>query len=254
MITIWICLIFTATQTPAPKKPVAPPSIPSDVIAKSDVFTEAKQWEAIASTARLTASSGELGTAVVVGIRDRSAYLLTANHVVSGNADRKLEFFSKDNYLKPLVLKVTESPVFRAPQADIAIVKVSLGDTNPEPLVMKIPPPAPESRPKKFPASALSIGCSKGADPTCRIEEIKAKILVRKTNEKGAFFWQTRLPSIEGRSGGPLIMMTKANSLSLIGICAATQDQLGYYTHLDEIHVALKEGGYSWIWETNKAP
>ena len=90
------------------------------------------------------------------------------------------------------------------------------------------------------------------AQPTCRIEEITGKVLVRKANESGTFFWQTKEPSIEGRSGGPLIILNKDESLSLIGICTATQDQKGYYTHLDEIHVALKEGGYSWIWETNK--
>lgn len=253
MITIWTCLVFAAAQTPAPSKPVAPPAIPPGVIVKSDLFPEDKQWDAMACTARLSGSDGELGTAVVVGIRDGSVYLLTANHVVSGNAERKLEFFSKDKYFKPLVLSITELPVFRAPQADIAIVKVSLGNAKPLSLVMKIPPPNPEARPRKFPTKALSIGCSKGAEPTCRIEEITAKILVRKANDGGTFFWQTEAPSIEGRSGGPLIV-NKAGSLSLIGICTATQGQKGYYTHLDEIHVALKEGGYSWIWESNKAP
>lgn len=247
MFTVWTCLAFAVAQTPAPPKPVVPPMIPPEVIAKSDVFPEAKQWEAMACTARLTGSSGELGTAVVVGIRDGTAFLLTANHVVSGNADRKLEFFNRENYLtSPLVLNVTESPIFRAPQADLALVKVRLGNAKLK--EMKIPAPGPNARPRKFPATALSIGCSKGAQPTCRVEEITGKILVRKANESGTFFWQTKDPSIEGRSGGPLI----DKEGFLIGICAASQDSRGYSTHLDEIHVALKEGGYSWIWDSNR--
>ena len=249
MIAIWTWLAFAAAQTPAPAKPIIPPAITPEVIAKSDVFSESRQWDALACTARLTGSSGELGTAVVVGIREDTAFLLTANHVVTEHADRKLEFFTKDNYLKaPLELRITESPVYRAPQADLAIVRVSLGKTKVP--IMKIPPPGPLARPRKFPAMALSIGCSNGQKPTCRIDEIGGKILVRKANDSGTFFWQTKLPSVGGRSGGPLI----DKNGYLIGICAATQDNKGYFTHLDEIHVALKEGGYSWIWESNKAP
>jgi hypothetical protein len=251
MMTLCACLVFATAQTPAPKKPVAPPARPSGVIAKLDLFPEDKQWEALACSPRLLGSDGELGTAVVVGIRDGSAFLLTANHVVSGNADRKLEFFTKENYgKKPLEIKIAESPVFRNLKADLALLKVDLGKI--ERKFLEIPSPNLNARPRKFPAPALSIGCSNGETPTCRDEQIEAKMLVRKANDGGTFFWQTKDISIAGRSGGPLLIKNAEGNLSLIGICTATQDSRGYYTHLDEIHVALKEGGYSWLWETNK--
>jgi S1-C subfamily serine protease len=253
MTTLWTFLFLAAAQTPAPSKPVAPPALPPNTVVKSDVFPDTRQWEAMACTARLKGVTGELGTAVVVGKRDGAAYLLTANHVVTENADRTLEFFTKETYLnQPLVLTISESPVFRAPQADIAIIKVNLGNrTLP---VLKLPTPGKKARPNKFPAKALSIGCSNGEKPTCREEDLIAKVLVRKSIDSGIFFWQAKLASIEGRSGGPLIHMGEDGTLSLIGICSANQNNVGYYTHLDEIHVALKEGGYAWIWESIKAP
>lgn len=238
-------MAFVAAQTPAPAKPATPPPIPANVVAKSDLFSAAMQWEALACTARISSSTGELGTAVVVGIRDGAAYLLTANHVVSGTADRTVEFFTKDTYRNPRKLKITETPVYHSPLADLALLKVHLDiATKPGIKVMKMP--QPWDRPKKFPEEALSIGCAKGDDPTCLVEKIVAKVLVRRANDGGTFFWQTKDPPTQGRSGGPLV----DKHGRLIGICTANQEHLGYYSHLDEIHVALKEGGYSWIWET----
>ena len=255
MSPFFVCLMVAIAQpSPLPGNPF-PNRLLSEwiampqrvVVAQSKEFPDAMQWEALSKTARISGLGGELGTAVAIGIRDGAIYFLTANHVVSGIGQRQLEFFTKDSYrdldkLKKQVYEGVEVSL-RISNADLAILRVNLRDRK-APRIVELP--QPWDRPKQFPFKALSIGCDDGKSPTCRIEEILGKPLVRRTNEFGAFYWQSSVPSIPGRSGGPLF----DSKGRLIGICTATQGGFGYFTHLDEIHAWLKKDGYAWIWES----
>ena len=75
-------------------------------------------------------------------------------------------------------------------------------------------------------------------------ETVAAKLLKRANDVPEAFFWQTAAKPEKGRSGGPLLDADGR----VIGICAATQDEKGYFTHLDEILAGLKTAKYEWLW------
>jgi S1-C subfamily serine protease len=208
------------------------------------------QWQLLGSTARVTSTSGDTGTAVAVGIREGFLYYLTANHVVDNIGNREIEWFSKSTYAdwakqqRPVIGSVDVAD--RISRCDLAVLRIPLPKNDPNPPIVDWAQPG--ERPRQFPFKALSIGCTNGLSPVCRIEDIGAKKLVKRTNEFFSFFWESALPTKPGQSGGPLFSAKG----KLIGICAASQDKNGYFIHLDEIHAWLKQDGFGWFWETKK--
>ncbi len=210
---------------------------------RSATFTEAMQWELAAASPRIASVGAQQDTAtgVTIGQRDGIAYVLTAEHGVPGTDERELHYFTKESYPVP-ARKITGAVVaFRLSEPDIAILKVPVGnETLP---IVKLA--AAGARPKKYPLPVLSIGCDDTRAPFGIIDTIRAKKLVRRPLGKVAFFWETDTPPNPGRSGGALIDATGR----VIGICSASQDGHGYFTHLDEIQAGLKRNGFGWLVE-----
>jgi S1-C subfamily serine protease len=178
-------------------------------------------------------------TAVVVGQKDGSAYLLTALHAVADGPPSQVQFFTRRTYPEParsLRGCVVEAK-FR--HADFALLKVPTGDEAVP--VLKLAPPTP--RPRKLPFAALGIGCSGGDAPTGLAETVGAKRFGRRDGEQ-AFFWETNAAPTPGRSGGPLVVGGR-----VFGLCVAGKDGKGYYTHADELLAGLKAEGHGWLWD-----
>jgi hypothetical protein len=159
--------------------------------------------EAAAATVRVTnlGTDFRTGSGVTFGVRDGYAYVLTANHVLGQDGDRRVEFFSIDQQrqIRPeptFNIQIPPSDVVVAARqvtADFAILKVTLprtakpeGDSKPPVAPQSVaksegdskkPPIAPKStsppvplearlappfeRPKRFPAKVYSVGFDK---------------------------------------------------------------------------------------------
>jgi len=197
------------------------------------------RWRLLEATPRIISTSGT-ATAVVIGQRDNELYLLTAEHAVRKAKDLKLEFFERATY--PKVARTVRFGAvlddFRVP--DLAILKFPVGDQA----FREVAIAPPGGRPKRFPADGMAIGCTNGKPPTAEAIAITGKRFVRfNGDQEVALFWETEQVSVYGRSGGPLFDGTGR----LIGICSATTDGKGYYVHLDEVLVALKQSQHGWL-------
>jgi len=215
---------------------------PRAVTAPDAVLSEQRQWEIIEACPKLMlTTSGQtkvsVGSAVCIANIGNTAYLLTADHVVNRSGSIKLEFYTKESYTKgPFATAARELDgvyvVHQFREPDFALLSVATG-SKPLP---HLPLAGDGKRPKKFPFEALSVGHENGL-MSCRAEKVIGKKLGRGlTVQDIAFNWQLAKPTIEGRSGGPLI----DSGGNVIGICVAYKDGRGYATHLDEILAGLK--------------
>jgi S1-C subfamily serine protease len=226
---------------------VAPP--PATVA--DATFSQDTQWNAVCSTVRISSDNRDFTTCsgVVIAVREGAAYVLTAAHGAKSTGEYKLEWFTRDKYPLPArQFTATQiGVVLESPTEDISLIKVAVGKDAP-PGICKLAPVG--ARTKEFPVSALVVGCGDGGAPTAQVVQIAGKKLRKKTELDMAFFWETTVPPVSGRSGGPLI----DRQGRLIGICAAKGGDLaqkGYYSHLDEIHATLKRNGQEWLIERN---
>lgn len=219
----------------------AGPQAVSPAVTRDAVLPLAAQWQAIAACPRVEIGrKAGFGSAVVVGHRDGYAYLLTAAHVIDVDQTREFQFFTRDSYPRPARTLTGGSVLLRSEKPDFALLRVKVGD---DPLP-RLKLAGPGQRPKRFPFAAVSIGCPLGGWPRARAETIGAKVLARAKDVPTAFFWRTATPPERGRSGGPLLDAAGR----VIGLCAASQDGKGYFTHLDEILAGLKKAKYEWLW------
>lgn len=226
---------------------LAPPA--SSGLIRHPDFPVAMQRSLLAGTARLTSLQNDIGTAAIVAIRDGTAYLLTAKHVVDSYSEFQCDFFPHGKRYEPARVKAIDRlAMFGA--IDVAVIKVTLKGLTDDQLrgLTVVALPKPYDRPRQFPVPAISVGCDSGAAPTMKAETIKAKQLVRKTEGSGAVYWLMEHPPVGGRSGGPLIDRRG----KLLGICVAAKEGVGYFAYLDEIHAALKADGLAWLWESKK--
>jgi|GEM_PF-798438 len=218
----------------SPLYPILVPGIPGTSLSLNE------RWQRLEATPRLVGSGGT-ATAVVIARNNNELYLLTSEHVVRKSSELKLEFFDRKSYsrVSRTVLFGTALEVF--PVADFAVLRFPiLKDQNFEQVRLA----TPAERPKRFPTEGISIGCTNGKSPTCEEATLIAKRLARRTNnDEIGFFWETEQIPIPGRSGGPLFDPDG----NLIGICSATTGGKGFYTHLDEILVGLKQRKLGWL-------
>ncbi len=214
--------------------------IPTPVVGPAPTSADA-QWAAVAACPRVGGGpGGGLGaTAVCVGCKDGFAYLLTAAHAVPKGEARAYEFFTRESYPKPARTLTRGEVVVRLTDPDFALVKLPVGDT-PVPFVHLA---GAGERPKRFPVTAVAVGCPAGSPPACRVEKVVEKSFVRRPTAGDAFFWQVAVRPVGGMSGGPLLDAGGR----VIGICAAAQDGRGFFAHLDEIQYGLKQNGYEWL-------
>jgi S1-C subfamily serine protease len=205
-------------------------------------FPDDLQWRAVLACTRVSTTTGAYGnaTGVTVGLKDGIAYVLTAAHAVAAPDAREAHYFTRDSYPARAKTFPKVAVALSLPAADVALLKVPVGDW-PAPVLQLA---RPGRRPKAFPATALSVGCTDAGPPTCSAEVLRAKRLVRRPGDV-AFFWESEVMPRPGRSGGPLVDPNGR----VIGLCAASQGGRGYYTHLDEILAGLKKNGDSWLWD-----
>ena len=199
---------------------------------------------ALAATPRMRVGEGSTATAVVIGRKKDSLYLLTADHATDGPDTSALtfEFFADTDRAKPNFTLRGAKALLRRPVADFALLEVAVDHKR---TVAILQLAAPGTAPKKFPFEGLSLGCSLGASPTSEKEHLLGKRLAVKSENDVAFFWQAEKSQARGRSGGPMLIRAG----EVIGICAATSVGKGYYVHTSEIHAALKAEGFDWLWK-----
>lgn len=231
---------------------------PNDPTIESAVLNQTAQWSALAACPRVVTLTGNTATAtgVAIGIRDGYVYVLTAYHAVvsereQGVTEREVQFFTKESYPEPAKSFRGVEVVAKWYEPDLALLKVTVGAD----ILPTLPLAGVDQRPKRFPFSAISVGCSKGAPPTFREERVIAKRTATRSRAKDgkdtetvAFFWELSATPVQGRSGGPLLDAQGR----VIGICAASRENRGYYTHLDELLASLKEDGYGWLWTSDR--
>lgn len=198
--------------------------------------------EPIAAIPRMTSSRG-LATAVVVGRQENKLYLLTADHAIGPDTtELKFDFFRKPSSLLPeFTLKGAKIAVHR-PIADFALLEVTVPKDHNVPKLDLAPPGL---RRKTFPFQGVTWGSSRGGVPTGEIVSVIAKRIATRKLDELAFFWETDLAQVSGRSGGPLL----DGDGRILGIGVATDFGKGYFTHSSEIQAVLKQAGYSWLWD-----
>jgi hypothetical protein len=219
-------------------------------LVKSKTFSDESQWKATEACLKLTLRTGQTGSAVVVAVRDQAAWAFSAAHVVTDAFGLEAEFFRKAFYPAKEMARKNIQIVARNEDIDLVLIKIPLDVAATEPAALRLI--APGQRPKKFPVAVLAVGCDDGFSPKCFDCQLLAKRLKPQKANTPAFFWEATNAPREGRSGGGLI----DEKGDLIGICAANQDGLGYYTHTDEIHAWLKTDTATkelkWLWEDAK--
>ncbi len=175
----------------------------SSPVVKTKDFSKKRQVAALQATVRIqNRRTGTQGTGVIVGQKGPLVYILTASHVVRGTSKVEIETFTPKSYPKPAkTYGLTQVKATTPPNTtDLAIVVLIAEDNFPH--TMSICPKKGNS--KSF--RGLSVGCSGGRAPTCLVVDIKGKKLVRKKRQGGGgYFWQAKQGSAKGSSGDPLV-------------------------------------------------
>lgn len=216
--------------------------LPAQTVESAD-FPEVSQRAVLGATVRVMVDGEKSGAGTGIVVRQQGAfrYVLTAAHVVAKAQKLEVHSFSAKSHPDPAETTREVEVLASFPDQDLAVLRIPAGKLAVAPLIL-----APRgSAPKEARFSALTTGCDGGAAPTCLAEEVRGKKLLRPAKDKTFFAWEVAGSPAAGRSGGPLVDPKGR----LLGICTGTQDGRGYYTHLDEIHAALKREGLAWIGE-----
>jgi S1-C subfamily serine protease len=187
---------------------------------------------AIAATVRVVnAADATAGSGAIIGRSGSDAYVLTAQHVVP-KAETVEVTRPGGKPLRAVVLARSAIP-------DLAVLRLPAGELPTLP-VAEIGAPA---------ADPFSVGWEEGLSPTVRVEELRAKVQVRRPGESAAVgCWEAVRPPANGRSGGPLVDRRGR----LIGLASGHDGKSGYYVHADEIHAFLKANALRWLVEDER--
>jgi len=199
------------------------------------VMTSFLWTDALLACPRVSVARGPTGTGVVIAVQNDIGWLLTAAHVA---IDERVEvaFTSWQSYPDVAWYGRQARVVARWPQQDLALVRFETGGRR----IPVLPLAPPWARPKRFPATAWSIGINPEGVATLRSERLEAREYVDDAGKEGVFFWRTAQAPVAGRSGGPLLDAQRR----VIGIAVAARASRGYYLHHDEILAALLSSHY----------
>lgn len=221
-------MLPTLTLCLAGLSPAAPPVPPAPV-----------REAGVAATVRVVdPDGGGVGTGVVLEVRDGSVYVLTAAHILGADARPRVETFRPADPTKPDSAHDRCELLFRAGDADLAVLRLPAGKRAWAAVRLAQPPGT-----GRGPDAGWSVGCNGGGGPQVEAVVISGRKLVRRKDGMGAFFWQANGEAASGRSGGPLLDADGR----LIGICSGTQDKMTYYSHPDEIRAALRAHRLGWL-------
>jgi hypothetical protein len=191
----------------------------------------------------INTASGREGSGVIVRRSGPLVYILSADHVVKDGKAFEVHTFSPASYPKPAATHKAEV-IARTNGAitDLAVLRLSTADAVPGTVLVCPLDKLPSEN--AFPA--LTSGCSNGKAPTCHIDRVQGKKLVRRAGTLGAaHFWEVGGKPTAGRSGG--MLMNKQGYL--VGICSGISGEAGYYCHIEDIHRFLKSNALSWLYE-----
>jgi hypothetical protein len=211
-------------------------------VSESAEFSKELQVAAVLATVRIVDVSRKAeGSGVIIGRKGPLVYILTARHLVDPASRLEITTFSADSYPNPA--KVYRSARIVAQSGDtrdLALLRLTTDD--PMPGARTLPPGGLVLTEKGF--SVLTVGCSDGKAPTCQVDAVIGKRLVRREGAgKPATFWEVGREEREGRSGGPLLDKRGY----LLGVCSGTNKGKSYFCHTDEIRAFLEESGFAWL-------
>ena len=193
-------------------------------------FSKELQQAAVLATVQVTNVSREVkGSGVIIGSKGPCVYILTAQHIIDKADSLEVEIFSAASFPQPHRMYRSVAIVAQTGDIqDLALLRVTTDDQLPKPLPLC--PARLVSDDKGF--EALSVGCADGNAPTCLVDKVLAKRLIRREAEdKAAHFWEIDRIQQEGRSGGPLVDKRGY----LIGVCSGTNREKSYFCHTEEI-------------------
>jgi hypothetical protein len=212
----------------------------------ADDFPKKLQEAALAATVRvvrpLAAETG--GSGVIVGRRGGFVYVLTADHLVGSGQGVDVHTFSLDPHPQLAAVYKSATVIARTKDtsSDLAVLRLATSDKVPG--VIPICPPEKMPRDTSFPV--LTAGCTGGKPPTCLVDRVAGKKLVRLPGAMGAaHFWEVGRKQAGGRSGGLLINKQGL----LLGICSGVSGNAGYFCHIEEVHQFLKSNALGWLFE-----
>jgi S1-C subfamily serine protease len=205
-------------------------------------FPKELQVAAVTATVQIVNVTRQTsGSGAIIGRSGPLVYILTANHVVDKAEELEVRTFSARSYPKPDNRYRSARLVDQMPLEDLALVRLATSD--PAPGTLKVCPPRLVPQEKSFPA--LTAGCSGEAAPTCLLNQVKGKKLVRKLGEEGTVaYWELAKAQAKGRSGGPLV----DKQGYLLGIASLVNDDKGYCCHIESIHGLLRRNGLSYLY------
>jgi S1-C subfamily serine protease len=193
----------------------------------------------VAATVRVSdAATASVGSGVVIGVRGGFAYVLTAAHVLGPDAKAQVETLTPSGTAAAGSRYDSCELVFRAPESDVAVVRLPAGKRNWATVRLAAP-----SGGAAGPDAVWSVGCDDGKEATIEAVALTERKLVKRKDGTGAFFWAARGEAVRGRSGGPLLDAEGR----LLGICSGTQEGISYYVHLGEIRNALEDHFLRWV-------
>jgi S1-C subfamily serine protease len=204
-------------------------------------FSKEQQERALALTVRLRNEvRHSRGSGVLLGNGGPNVYVLTASHVVAGAREVDVEVFSTSSYPRPAKVYRSAEVVGRSRERalDLALIRFSASDFLGEKLQL--------GQQKSYPPSfaAISVGCSAGGPPSCSVETVVGARLARREGQQNpVLYWETKERTARGRSGGPLLDARGR----LIGLCCGSNEEAGYYCHIEDIVRFLNEQGVKWL-------
>jgi len=127
----------------------------------------------------------------------------------------------------------------RWPNEDLAVLLVRLPD---RPAVLRLCPKGETKIARPFPV--LTVGSSRpDGPPEIIMDQVLDYKNIKKPDGTEANYWEACKPQAVGRSGGPLVDQRGY----VVGICSGREKGKGYYTHIAEIHYALRGPVYQWL-------